>query len=58
VDSKGKYVNGKRYAQVHQLRCRFDLATLTVPLSSPGDTQAVPFNLAVQRKEINQWFLN
>lgn len=55
VDSKGKYVNGKRNAQVHQLRCQFDLATLTVTLSHEGDTQAVPFHLATQREEINQW---
>lgn len=55
VDSKGKYVNGKRNAQVHQLRCQFDLATPTVTLAHEKEPHASQFNLATQKKAINQW---
>lgn len=55
VDRQGKYINGKRNANVHQLRCHFDLAIPAVTLYREGDSQAVQFHLATQTEAMNQW---
>jgi hypothetical protein len=55
VDHQGKYVNGKRNQNVHQLRCEFDLNTLTVMLRSQEQPTAVPFHLPTETEKINQW---
>ena len=55
VDSKGKYVNGKRTAKVHQLRCHFDLTEPSVSLQKSGETATTTFNLVTDVEKINQW---
>ncbi|MGH8524778.1 MAG: MOSC N-terminal beta barrel domain-containing protein, partial [Gammaproteobacteria bacterium] len=36
VDAQGKFVNGKRLAEVHRLRAHFDLDTHAVTLADSG----------------------
>ena len=56
IDAKGKYVNGKRNAKVHQLRCHFDLSKQRLILSPlEEDMTAMEFNLTTDTEAINQW---
>ncbi len=55
IDAKEKYVNGKRNAKVHQLRCHFDLSKETVTFSQPEAKTPIAFNLATEKEEMNQW---
>jgi uncharacterized protein len=53
VDAQGKFINGKRFAAIHQIRSRFHLEEQQVELSAP--------NLAAQwftigDSELCQWF--
>jgi uncharacterized protein len=54
VDQTGKWVNGKRTAQVHLLRSGFDLAARTVTISVQGENQAT-FHLEADRAALEQW---
>ncbi len=53
LDEEGKYVNGKRVARVHQLRCAFDHAFQEVRLWHTGET-AGQFALK-ESGPINRW---
>lgn len=55
VDSKGKYINGKRTAKVHQIRCQFDLTQPSVSLQKQGETTTATFNLVTEVAKVNQW---
>jgi uncharacterized protein YcbX len=60
VDSSGGFVNGKRYAAVHQLRCTFDPNTLRVTLESSANRTATgmargSFHVEADRGVLDQW---
>jgi uncharacterized protein len=54
VDAQGKYVNGKRSARVHQLRCRFDAAIKEVAFSDQVSGREAQFVLA-EPEALNRW---
>ena len=54
-DEKGKYVNGKRYSKVHQLRCEYNLDSETITLFSQGETSGIELSLRDDTENINQW---
>ncbi|MEM9815111.1 MAG: MOSC N-terminal beta barrel domain-containing protein [Cyanobacteria bacterium P01_D01_bin.6] len=55
-DQAGKFVNGKRFVSIHQVRSRFssDLSQLSVWVDAP--TQSVTFHLTHEKVELEQWF--
>jgi uncharacterized protein len=53
VDDQGKFVNAKRYAQIHAIRSNFDLSTLQLDLNAPG-MPAV--KLAIDDPALSDWF--
>jgi uncharacterized protein YcbX len=54
MDKEGKYVNGKRTARVHDLRCTFDGNIREVRLWQNGHANAVQFSLD-DLARINAW---
>ncbi|MEM6797984.1 MAG: MOSC N-terminal beta barrel domain-containing protein [Planctomycetota bacterium] len=54
VDSEGRYINGKRFAAIHHIRSRFDIAQQRVHLSH---TTAGPaeFRLPDESGELSNW---
>lgn len=54
VDTQGKFVNGKRTAAVHGIRCHIDLNTWTVSLSA-RHAQALTFHLDDDRSALETW---
>jgi uncharacterized protein len=54
TDSQGKFVNGKKYPQIHQIRAEFDLAAGTVQLSAPRQPTA-QFHLAHHHTPLTDW---
>jgi uncharacterized protein YcbX len=54
VDAQGKYVNGKRNARVHRLRCRFDAAIKEVGFSDQLSGREAQFVLA-EPEPLNRW---
>ena len=55
-DQTGKYINAKRYPQIHQIRSSYDLAARLVTLQSPKHSQAATFNLDCDRPSLIDWF--
>jgi uncharacterized protein len=53
IDDQGNFVNAKRYAQIHAIRCNFDLATLQLNLHAPGmpDIQSI-----IDDSALSDWF--
>jgi uncharacterized protein YcbX len=59
VDFKGKFVNGKRYPEIHRLRSTYNPADRTIRLTTNGapllvETAAL-FHVDEDRDELNQW---
>lgn len=54
VDQAGRWVNGKRTAQIHLLRSQFDLAARQVTITAPGK-KAATFNLDRDREALEHW---
>lgn len=54
VDQEGRFVNGKRTARVHQLRCSFDEGIREVRLWQSGESSQTQFRLDDPRR-IGQW---
>ncbi|MBP0018675.1 MAG: MOSC N-terminal beta barrel domain-containing protein [Cyanobacteria bacterium SBLK] len=54
VDARGKFVNGKRTAKIHQLRSQFDLSQRTMTISVQGNDPQT-FSLDRDRKALAQW---
>jgi hypothetical protein len=56
LDQSGRYVNGKRFANIHQVRSRFaeDCRQVSVWFKDPA--QAVTFGLDDERIALEQWF--
>jgi uncharacterized protein YcbX len=55
VDKQGRFVNGKRTAQIHLLRSTYDLANRIVALKIQGTTQTVSFHLDDDRAALEAW---
>jgi uncharacterized protein len=55
ADLNGKIVNGKRNAQIHRLRSRFDLAQRQVCIRIEGQTATETFDLDRDRTQFEQW---
>ncbi|MGH8507755.1 MAG: MOSC domain-containing protein [Gammaproteobacteria bacterium] len=55
VDAQGKFVNGKRLAEVHRLRARFDLDTHTVTLADSGTLAPRRFRLDRDLQSMAAW---
>ena len=55
VDAQGKFVNGKRFAEVHRLRAHFDLDTHTVTLAESGTSAPQRFRLDRDRERMEAW---
>lgn len=53
VDAIGRFVNGKRYAEIHRIRATYDSTMTTVKLSA-GEREAV-FSLAADPQAIANW---
>ncbi|MEO1341122.1 MAG: MOSC domain-containing protein, partial [Cyanobacteria bacterium J06635_13] len=53
--TKGKFVNGKRNAKVHNLRSQFDLASQTFSLQIQGTETKAKFNLVEQQAQLADW---
>jgi uncharacterized protein len=53
VDDQGKFINAKRYTQIHAIRSNFDLATLQLNLKAPGMPDV---DLAIDDLALNNWF--
>ncbi len=56
VDSQGRFVNGKRTAAVHRIRCRYDLQNRTVWLQAESCTSWQAFPLAAGVPELEEFF--
>ena len=54
-DEQGRFVNGKRYPSVHQLRAAFDPSFENVSLQIQGKTQAQTFHLNDDRLNLEVW---
>ncbi len=54
LDSEGRYVNGKRCAAIHQVRCEYDHLSSRVTLSTTTD-EARDFSLADDRPALAAW---
>jgi uncharacterized protein len=54
LDKDGGYVNGKRNARVHDLRCVFDASVKEVRLWQQGDSAQTQFQLN-ETERINRW---
>jgi len=54
VDSQGRFVNGKRDARVHRLRCRFDATFREVAFAVQGVGGEAQFTLA-EPGALNRW---
>ena len=55
VDTQGKFVNGKRLAEVHRLRAHFDLDTHTVTISDSGTSAPQRFRLDRDLEQMAAW---
>ncbi|MEM8602812.1 MAG: MOSC N-terminal beta barrel domain-containing protein [Cyanobacteria bacterium P01_H01_bin.121] len=54
-DADQKFVNGKRYAKLHQLRATFDLAAQTATLRRPDSEATVTFQLEQGQTALTAW---
>jgi hypothetical protein len=57
-DQIGKYINAKRYPQIHQIRANYDLAKRLVTLQCPQHSQTETFHLDRDRPSLMEWFSN
>ncbi|MFH0344816.1 MAG: MOSC domain-containing protein [Chromatiales bacterium] len=55
VDAQDKFVNGKRFAEVHRLRAHFDLDTHTVTLADSGMSAPQGFRLDRDLERMEAW---
>ncbi|NJR66997.1 MAG: MOSC domain-containing protein [Leptolyngbyaceae cyanobacterium CRU_2_3] len=55
VDQAGKFVNGKRTAQIHLLRSSFDLTTRVLSLGVEGSVERTKFHLDDDRLQLAIW---
>lgn len=55
VDLQGKFVNGKRTADVYRIRSYIDLSAWTVRLQIQEQTQAMTFHLDHDRVALEEW---
>jgi uncharacterized protein YcbX len=56
VDETGRFVNGKRTAQVHRLRSTFDLENRQLALRIQNSDSVAHFHLDLDRLALEQWF--
>ncbi len=54
TDLRGKFVNGKKYPQIQQIRAQFDLDTGSVKLSAPGQPTG-QFQVAIENTALHDW---
>jgi len=54
-DEAGKFVNGKRYPRIHQLRCSFDAVMRTLHLRSADGQLAGSFQMDRQLEPLQEW---
>jgi uncharacterized protein len=57
TDYQGKFVNGKKYPQIQQIRAQFDLAASTVKLIAPGQPTS-QFQMATDNTALTDWLSN
>ena len=57
-DAKDKFVNAKRYQQIHALRSEFNLETSDLKLQVDGRQERVTFNLIEDQENICTWLEN
>ena len=55
VDAEGRYVNGKRTAQVHRVCSTFDVRTGTLELGAQGHDHRQAFSVDTDRAAIDAW---
>jgi uncharacterized protein YcbX len=55
-DANETVLNGKRNVRIHLIRSEFDLASLTVTLSSPADPSPRTFHLLGDQGRLEEWF--
>ena len=55
-DQSGRFVNGKRYHQIHAIRSDFDLATNIVSLQVQGNNHAEQFSIEQDVEALESWF--
>jgi uncharacterized protein len=54
TDRQGKFVNGKRYPQIQQIRAQFDLTARTVELTAPSQP-TTQFQIATDNTALTDW---
>ncbi len=54
LDAQGKYVNGKREARIHRIRCRYDTAMREIEVWLQGTTRPERFVLT-EMEPFNRW---
>ena len=54
-DLEGRYLNGKRTAEVHRLRSDFDPATNRLLLRVEGSTETLAFDVDQERRKLTDW---
>jgi uncharacterized protein len=57
TDRQGKFVNGKKYPQIQQIRAQFNLDTETVELAAPGQPTG-QFQIAITNNALTDWLSN
>lgn len=55
VDQSGRFVNGKRFSQIHQIRATFDLELNTVTLQTPEKPHPQTFNLLSEQPDLEAY---
>ncbi|MDX2232051.1 MAG: MOSC N-terminal beta barrel domain-containing protein [Leptolyngbyaceae cyanobacterium bins.349] len=55
IDATKKFVNGKRHAQIHTLRSRFDLSTNVIELQVQGVDYSAVFHVERDRAALEAW---
>ncbi len=59
-DAQGKYINGKKYPAIHQIRAQYHLNANQTPqavtLTSPQNPSPQTFDLQTDRIDLSQWF--
>lgn len=57
-DGQGNFVNGKRYAKIHQIRSSFDLSSRSLSLAIQGAEQKDIFHIDKDRIKLESWLSN
>jgi len=55
IDSSGRFVNAKRYPQIHLLRSQFDLKTQNVQIQEQGKNKKFDFDLNSDSENFELW---